>query len=82
MVNERTLRLSTRATREVHCEQCNNGVMISAEAAAAFTALTLRTIFRWVDEGRVHYTEQQGTLLVCLSSIAELIATSLRNPAP
>jgi len=56
----------------VMCEQCANSqaAMLAPEAAAVVAGVSLRTIFRWVELGRVHFLEQKdGTLLICPDSL-------------
>jgi hypothetical protein len=44
--------------------------MLGAEEAAALTGLGQRAIFRRVEDGRLHFTENpSGTLLICLNSL-------------
>ena len=41
--------------------------MLNPEEAAAIAAVTPRTIYRWVEAGKLHFTESpEGKLLVCL----------------
>ncbi|HEY0379463.1 MAG TPA: hypothetical protein VGC87_21275 [Pyrinomonadaceae bacterium] len=53
------------------CEACRAEVqMLCAEEAAALTGLGQRAIFRRVEDGRLHFTEDpSGTLLICLNSL-------------
>ena len=40
------------------------------EEAAAIAAVTPRTIYRWVEAGKLHFTESpDGGLLICLDSL-------------
>jgi predicted site-specific integrase-resolvase len=44
--------------------------MISVDEAAVISNVSTRTMFHWVDEGRVHYTETaNGLLRVCPNSL-------------
>jgi len=45
--------------------------MISPEAAAAIAALTVRSIYRLVESGGVHFIEEPAGLLVCVRSVLE-----------
>jgi hypothetical protein len=53
------------------CAGCAREVnMISTEMAAIIARQSTRTIYRWVEAGRLHFTEQpEGRLLICLDSI-------------
>ena len=55
------------------CAQCAAEVRMStADEAAALARVSTRTIYRWVEAGRVHFKETaEGLLLVCLNSIFE-----------
>ena len=55
------------------CAECEAEVrMGTPEEAAALAHLSMRTIYRRVETGRVHFTETvDGGLLVCLNSILE-----------
>jgi hypothetical protein len=44
--------------------------MITAEAAAAATGLSRRSVYRLVEQGQVHFCEtSDGLLLICLNSL-------------
>jgi predicted site-specific integrase-resolvase len=45
--------------------------MITPDAAAAIAALTVRTVYRWVEMGDIHFIEEPNGLLVCLGSLLE-----------
>jgi len=53
------------------CEGCARNVqMISTEKAAIIARQSTRNIYRWVEAGRVHFTEKpEGHLLICLDSL-------------
>jgi hypothetical protein len=55
------------------CAKCAAEVRMCTPYEAAATArITTRTVYRWVEAGRVHYTETaDGSLLVCLNSLFE-----------
>ena len=43
--------------------------MVTPENAAAITARSVRTIYRWVEAGEVHFIEEPGGVLICISSL-------------
>jgi hypothetical protein len=43
--------------------------MAVPEAAACAWKVNIRTIYRWMDFGRIHFLEVPGGILVCLNSI-------------
>jgi hypothetical protein len=49
------------------CPDCNaRGRMIPAEKAATICQCSRRTIYRWIEEGALHFRElPDGTVLVC-----------------
>jgi hypothetical protein len=54
------------------CAECSTGdaVMIAPEQAATVANVPVRTIYRWVEAGAVHYKEgHNGSLTVCLKSL-------------
>jgi excisionase family DNA binding protein len=55
------------------CDECaEHAPMLSPEEAANLTGLTARTIYRRVDDGRMHFTETaDGLLLICRNSLHE-----------
>jgi hypothetical protein len=55
----------------VWCAACRaQTLMLNPEEAAAIAAVTPRTIYRWVEAGKLHFTESpEGKLLVCLDSL-------------
>lgn len=56
----------------VMCNECTDpqAAMLAPEAAAVVAGVTLRTLFRWVEAGKVHFLEQaDGTMLICSGSL-------------
>ena len=52
------------------CEGCLAEVrMITPYEAAALASVSSRTIYRWVEDAKVHFTEHLGVLLVCVESL-------------
>ena len=49
------------------CAECNaKGRLITAEKAAAICQCSRRTIYRWIEEGALHFRElPDGVVLVC-----------------
>lgn len=56
---------------EAWCDGCRDMVvLIRPDQAAAVLGCSLRAIFRHVEAGALHFTEQSdGMLLICLSSL-------------
>lgn len=56
----------------VNCAECN-AQMITAEDAATIAGTCMRTIYRSIEAGTIHYVETSaGTVLVCLASLIGL----------
>ena len=56
----------------VMCKECTDpqAAMLAPEAAAIVAGVTLRTLFRWIEAGKVHFLEQtDGTVLICSDSL-------------
>ena len=53
------------------CPACAAEVaMVPPEQAAMLAGVSSRTIYRWVEEARLHFTEDlRGSLLVCADSL-------------
>ena len=69
----------------VICEVCANqqSAMIEPQEAALVAGVSLRTIFRWVEAGQVHYRERtESGLLVCPNSLPGQETTATRALPP
>jgi len=54
------------------CAACaDEVVMASPEHASVIAEVSVRTINRWIEEGKIHFVESPGSLLVCLNSLTE-----------
>jgi len=53
------------------CEICEAQVqMVTPDEAAQLCQISTRTIYRWIETGRIHFTEtEKGFSLVCLQSL-------------
>lgn len=54
------------------CQRCAEQVdIVNVEEAAAVAGVSSRTIYRWVEAEKIHFTETpEGWLLICLNSIS------------
>ena len=54
------------------CEGCGREVqMTTADEAASLAGVTTRTVYRWVEQGKIHFAETaEGRVLVCLNSLS------------
>jgi hypothetical protein len=72
-----------RRSATVLCAVCASpqAVMLAPQEAAAIAGVTLRTLFRWVEAGEVHFLEQaDGALWVCVNSLPATSRLRLRTP--
>jgi len=55
----------------VHCAACApEAVMLTPQEAALRADVSQRTVYRWVEDGLVHFTETaDGGLFVCLAPL-------------
>ena len=54
------------------CVACADEViMASPEHASVIAEVSVRTVNRWIEEGKIHFVETPGLLLVCLNSLTE-----------
>jgi LSD1 subclass zinc finger protein len=60
-----------KGATNVWCAACRATVsMLTPDQAAALAGVTPRTIYRWIEAGRVHYTEvPDGSLMICQKSL-------------
>lgn len=69
---DRLLIFEERKRIFIWCAPCGKRVEgITTDDAAIRARVNSRTIFRWVESGRVHYTETpEGLLLICPHSLS------------
>ena len=53
------------------CAECKERVeMVTADEAATLAGVSSRTIYRWADVEKLHFTEtSEGRLIICCASI-------------
>ncbi|MCG3162707.1 MAG: hypothetical protein JMDDDDMK_04018 [Acidobacteria bacterium] len=79
-------RMMTRKDAPTMCMVCREEVkMIAAEKAATICQCSRRIIYRWIEEGGLHFTEMpDGEVLICGRSLSkkmdELDSTTDRLP--
>jgi len=76
---ERLVILSKRKVSMVSwCPECNQRVkMITVDEAASIAGVTSRTMYRWTDSEKLHFTETtEGRLLICRESLIPLGITA------
>ena len=68
-----------RGSERAWCPECAADLrMITPEEAAILTKVSSRTIFRWVEADRLHFSETPGgLLLICLESLLQATAIEI-----
>jgi excisionase family DNA binding protein len=68
---ERLLIAGGRHAMTLRCDECAIEVrMITVDEAAILAGESARTIYGWVEAGRLHFLETpEGRLLICLNSL-------------
>ena len=54
------------------CQECSTGdaIMLAPEPAAAVAEVPVRTIYRWVETGVIHYkAASNDSIIVCVESL-------------
>jgi hypothetical protein len=59
------------------CPVCDRQVnMMPVEIAAKAVGVSPRTLYRWIEQGKVHFRElSDGTVLVCENSVPGVVRT-------
>jgi len=57
----------------LRCAAClNEAEMLAPHDAARLTGISQRTIYRWIEDGRIHFVESpDGGLFVCLAPLSD-----------
>ena len=77
--------LIIRRPRRAACAWCPacaaEAELVTAEEAAAAAGLSRRTVYRWVEAGRLHFSETpEGWLRVCLKSLLNELNQATNQP--
>jgi excisionase family DNA binding protein len=75
---ERLLVVTRRkSASRARCSECAGQVkMVTADEAATLAGVNSRTVYRWIEEGKVHFLEpSDGLPLICLNSLYDLTAS-------
>jgi len=68
--NRRLLIRTSSYSRKAWCEECLADVaMITPDEAAVLLNVSSRSIYRWIEEAKIHFGEFPGGLLVCELSL-------------
>lgn len=73
---DRILVLSRRKVSLVAwCNECSQRTkMVTVDEAATIAGVTSRTMYRWADAEKLHFTETaEGVLMICFSSLQDSI---------
>lgn len=66
-----TMQFSSTPSAPQWCDGCQTQrQMLDSEIAAMISGITLRTLFRWIESGQIHFVETlEGKVLICLQSV-------------
>lgn len=66
---------SRQAIAFAWCAECGEQVqMLTPDYAATLGGVSPRVIYRWIEAGRIHFSETgEGQLLICQGSLAKVI---------
>ncbi|MFN2578360.1 MAG: hypothetical protein ABR607_11785 [Pyrinomonadaceae bacterium] len=57
-------------TAKILCEICAGGsTMLTPQRAATEAGVSERTVFRWIDDGAIHFAETADGMFVCLAPL-------------
>jgi hypothetical protein len=73
---DRIVVLSRRTVSVVSwCNECSQRTkMVTVDEAATIAGVTSRTMYRWADAEKLHFTETaEGVLMICFSSLQDSI---------
>jgi excisionase family DNA binding protein len=57
---------------QMSCSRCTESGMITADEAAVLQGVSTRVIYRWLEDGAIHFIETpQGQLFICLKTLVE-----------
>ena len=76
--HERVIVRTASGSLPALCEACvaGDGILLSPEQASVLTGISVRSIYRLIEAGTIHYREAaNGTLVVCVKTL--LIATKI-----
>lgn len=71
-IHERLIVRTASGSLPALCEECSAGdaILLSPEHAATLTGIPARSIYRWVEAGKIHYTETAtGKINVCVKTL-------------
>jgi DNA binding domain, excisionase family len=69
--HERWVIRSARGSATLWCVHCSaQRLRTTPDEAAKLMGVSTRTIYRWAESGRIHFTEPlEGGLLICIGSL-------------
>jgi hypothetical protein len=76
-VREQTYRLAEPSARR-WCNDCGTAKqMLTPDLAALISGTHLRTLFRWIESGDIHFVETpEGNVFLCLDSVQAKVCHS------
>jgi hypothetical protein len=73
---DREIVFTQRMATVMFCRRCNEEAsMVMPEYAAAQAAVSVRTVYRWIEAGNIHFVETTGgAVVICETSLADEIS--------
>lgn len=85
IIETHQVRITRRSGKQVYawCRPCAATVrMIRPEAFARLTKISVRTVYRRVEDGQLHFAETpDGRLFICINSLPNTIVSNTSAPA-
>jgi hypothetical protein len=77
---EKTVVRRDRGSSLMWCSACRREVeMVTPDEATQIAAVSMRTIYRWVEFGKLHFVEERGRVLICQRSLENLKSVQTRE---
>ncbi|MBK8303506.1 MAG: hypothetical protein IPK98_08980 [Chloracidobacterium sp.] len=78
--NRRFVVRRNKPAHDIACVSCGT-TMVTAEQAAEIFGISQRSVFQFVEAGRVHFTElaEGGAAMICITSFADVFSEPVRN---
>ncbi|MGB2751905.1 MAG: hypothetical protein WBC19_07590 [Pyrinomonadaceae bacterium] len=78
--NRRFVVRRNKPDHDIACVSCGT-TMVTAEQAAEIFGISQRSVFQFVEAGRVHFTElaEGGAAMICITSFADVFSEPVQE---
>ncbi|HRI02856.1 MAG TPA: hypothetical protein PLL77_03850 [Pyrinomonadaceae bacterium] len=78
--NRRFVVRRNKPAHDIACVSCGT-TMVTAEQAAEIFGISQRSVFQFVETGRVHFTEltEGGAAMICITSFADVFSEPVQE---